>query len=118
MVIVPIILDPEVLKVAEYVYQERLSKPYTEVGPEWEYNHKTPYATRATGTGHNLQRFITIDDQKLHRPIHGLAHTMRTLFYSQLMYEAAKRQPHPHRCADGRTIADLSVQDLKKLNIA
>lgn len=32
MVIVPIILDPEVLKVAEYVYQERLSKPYTEVG--------------------------------------------------------------------------------------
>lgn len=34
------------------------------------------------------------------------------------MYEAAKRQPHPHRCADGRTIADLSVEDLKKLNIA
>lgn len=51
MVIVPIILDPEVLKVAEYVYQERLSKPYTEVGPEWEYNHKTlmPLALQAQG---------------------------------------------------------------------
>lgn len=113
-----IVLDEEVIKVAEYVYSELLSKPYTEVGPEWEYNYKAPYATKARGDGHNLQRSIQVEGNTLHRPIHGLAHTMRTLMYSQLMYEAAQRQSHPHVCRDGRTIADLTPLDLKKLNIA
>ncbi len=114
----PIILDSDVLKVAEYVYKERLSQPYREVGPEWDYNYKSPKATRAQGDGHNLQRFITIDGHQLHRPIHGLPHTMRTLMYSQLMHQSAQRQDSPHVCKDGRSIADLSDLDLKKLNIA
>lgn len=114
----PITLDPEVLQVAEYVYENLLSQPYTEVGPEWEFNYKNPTATRALGDGHNLQRSIQVDGKTLHRPIHGLAHTMRTLMYSQLMYESAQRQFEPHICHDGRTIADLTPLDLKKLNIA
>lgn len=114
----PITLDPEVLQVAEYVYENLLSQPYTEVGPEWEFNYKNPTATRALGDGHNLQRSIQVEGKTLHRPIHGLAHTMRTLMYSQLMYESAQRQFEPHICHDGRTIADLTPLDLKKLNIA
>ncbi|KTD06695.1 SdeA protein [Legionella gratiana] len=114
----PITLDPEVLKVAEYVYENLLSQPYTEVGPEWEFNYKNPTATNALGDGHNLQRSIQVEGKTLHRPIHGLAHTMRTLMYSQLMYESTQRQLHPHMCRDGRTIADLTPLDLKKLNIA
>ncbi len=116
--IVPIILDSDVLEVAEYVYKTRLSQPYTEVGSEWEYNYKKPTATYAKGDGHNLQRYITIDGKQLHRPIHGLAHTMRTLMYSQLMHCSSKKQLFPHVCQDGRTIADLSELDLKKINIA
>ena len=115
--IVPI-LDSDVLKVAEYVYKERLSQPYSEVGAEWDYNYKTPTATNARGDGHNLQRFIQIDGHQLHRPIHGLPHTMRTLMYSQLMHQSALRQDSSHVCRDGRSIADLSALDLKKLNIA
>ena len=115
--IVPI-LDSDVLKVAEYVYKERLSQPYSEVGADWDYNYKSPNATNARGDGHNLQRFISIDGQQLHRPIHGLPHTMRTLMYSQLMHQSALRQDSSHVCRDGRSIADLSALDLKKLNIA
>ncbi|KTC86221.1 SidE phosphodiesterase domain-containing protein [Legionella cincinnatiensis] len=114
----PITLDPEVLKVAEYVYENLLSQPYTEVGPEWEFNYKNPTATNALGDGHNLQRSIQVEGKTLNRPIHGLAHTMRTLMYSQLMYESTQRQLAPHICRDGRTIADLTPLDLKKLNIA
>ena len=112
------ILDSDVLKVAEYVYKERLSQPYSEVGADWDYNYKSPNATNARGDGHNLQRFISIDGQQLHRPIHGLPHTMRTLMYSQLMHQSALRQDSSHVCRDGRSIADLSALDLKKLNIA
>ncbi|CAM3378296.1 SdeA protein [Legionella oakridgensis] len=114
----PVTLDPEVLKVAEYVYENLLSQPYTEVGPEWEFNYKNPTATNALGDGHNLQRSIQVEGKTLHRPIHGLAHTMRTLMYSQLMYESTQRQSGPHICRDGRSIADLTPLDLKKLNIA
>lgn len=114
----PITLDPEVLQVAEYVYNERLSKPYTEVGGDWNYNHQNPTATNARGDGHNLQRSIQVKGKTLHRPIHGLAHTMRTLMYSQLMHEAAKQQQSPNKCKNGQTLADLTDLDLKKLNIA
>lgn len=112
------ILDPEVLQVAEYVYKTRLSQPYTEVGDAWAFHYLRPHSTNARGDGHNLQRFITIDGQQLHRPIHGLAHTMRTLMYSQVMVKAAKETDKPHVCRDGRTIADINDTELKKLLIA
>jgi hypothetical protein len=112
------VLDEEILQVARYVYKTRLSQPYTEVGSSWDYNYRRPEATNARGDGHNLQRFITIDTKQLHRPIHGLAHTMRTLMYSQLMHCVSTMQKKPFVCKDGRTIADLSPLDLKKLNIA
>jgi hypothetical protein len=111
-------LDDLILSVAKDVYDKLLSKPYTEVGELWEYDHRYPQGTLAKGPGHNLQRFIIINEKKLHRPIHGLAHTMRTLMYSQLIHAAAIEQSHPHRCRDGRTIADISQEQLLKLNIA
>lgn len=115
---VPVTFDEDVLKVAEFVNKSRLSQPYTEVGPRWEDVGVTP-DTRSKGNGHNLQRFITIDGKPLHRPIHGLAHTMRTLAYSHLMHTSAQLQPSKmHVCADGRTLADLTPEQLKKINIA
>jgi hypothetical protein len=115
---VPVRLDLEVLKVAEYVNKALLSQPYTEVGPDWVDIAANPAETRSKGNGHNLQRYITIEGKKLHRPIHGLAHTMRTIAYSHLIHASAKMQENERQCKDGRTLSSLTPEQLKKINIA
>lgn len=104
----PITLDQEVLAAAEYVYQTRLSKPYTDT------------ATRDEGPGHELQPYITIEGMKLHRPIHGLAHTMRTLMYSHLLFPLLQESAREKQTSDEvyQPMAYLTPLDLKKINIA
>lgn len=108
MICMPITLDQEILEAAEYVYKTRLSKPYTDTAP------------RKEGGGHDLQCYITIDGKQLHRPIHGLAHTMRTLMYSHLLFpllqESAKEEQHSTGIYN--PLAYFSPEDLKKINIA
>jgi len=104
----PITLDLEVLAAAEYVYQTRLSKPYTDTVP------------REEGPGHELQPYITIDGKRLHRPIHGLAHTMRTLMYSHLLFPLLQESARKKQISEGvyQPLAYLTPLDLKKINIA
>ncbi|WP_278043228.1 SidE phosphodiesterase domain-containing protein, partial [Legionella gratiana] len=61
-------------------------------------------------------------DKIVNRPIHGLAHTLRTMAYAEVMVEEARkaklRGESLKTFEDGRTIADVTPDELKKIMIA
>ncbi|QEY50411.1 SidE phosphodiesterase domain-containing protein [Legionella longbeachae] len=61
-------------------------------------------------------------DKTVNRPIHGLAHTLRTMAYAEVMVEEARkakfRGESLRTFKDKRTIADVTPDELKKIMIA
>ncbi|HAT1847709.1 TPA: SidE phosphodiesterase domain-containing protein [Legionella pneumophila] len=60
--------------------------------------------------------------QMVYRQHHGLAHTLRTMAYAELIVEEARkaklRGETLRKFKDGRTIADVTPEELKKIMIA
>ncbi|KTC91865.1 SidE protein, partial [Legionella cincinnatiensis] len=61
-------------------------------------------------------------DKIVNRPVHGLAHTLRTMAYAEVMVEEARkaqfRGESLRKFKDNRTIADVTPDELKKIMIA
>ena len=86
---------------------------------QWAYDKHlgTPYTGRVESTPARLDGGITVN-----RQVHGLAHTLRTMAYSQVIIEEARkaklRGEKLPEFQDGKTLADVTPQDLKKIMIA
>ncbi|HIF9044215.1 TPA: SidE phosphodiesterase domain-containing protein [Legionella pneumophila] len=93
--------DDTVRTAAKYAYDNYLGKPYT--GPV----ESTP---------------ANIGGQMVYRQVHGLAHTLRTMAYAEIIVEEARkaklRGETLGKFKDGRTIADVTPEELKKIMIA
>ncbi|HHL3493901.1 TPA: SidE phosphodiesterase domain-containing protein [Legionella pneumophila] len=93
--------DDTVRTAAKYAYDNYLGKPYT----------GTVEATPAN-----------IGGQMVYRQVHGLAHTLRTMAYAEVIVEEARkaklRGETLGKFKDGRTIADVTPEELKKIMIA
>ncbi|AMP96019.1 SidE phosphodiesterase domain-containing protein [Legionella pneumophila] len=93
--------DDTVRTAAKYAYDNYLGKPYT----------GTVEATPAN-----------IGGQMVYRQVHGLAHTIRTMAYAEIIVEEARkaklRGETLGKFKDGRTIADVTPEELKKIMIA
>ncbi|WP_115711424.1 SidE phosphodiesterase domain-containing protein [Legionella sainthelensi] len=96
--------DSTVRNAAKYVFNNYLGKKYT----------GTVEATPAQ-MGKN-------GDKIVNRPVHGLAHTLRTMAYAEVMVEEARKAKLRGECLktfkDKRTIADVTPDELKKIMIA
>ncbi|MFO9034147.1 T4SS effector NAD-dependent ubiquitin ligase SdeA [Legionella pneumophila serogroup 1] len=93
--------DDTVRTAAKYAYDNYLGKPYT-----------GPVESAPANFG----------GQMVYRQHHGLSHTLRTMAYAELIVEEARkaklRGETLGKFKDGRTIADVTPQELKKIMIA
>ncbi|HHU0832651.1 TPA: T4SS effector NAD-dependent ubiquitin ligase SdeA, partial [Legionella pneumophila] len=93
--------DDTVRTAAQYAYDNYLGKPYT-------------------GTVESAP--ANFGGQMVYRQHHGLSHTLRTMAYAELIVEEARkaklRGETLGKFKDGRTIADVTPQELKKIMIA
>ncbi|HAU1643998.1 TPA: T4SS effector NAD-dependent ubiquitin ligase SdeA [Legionella pneumophila] len=93
--------DNTVKAAAQYAYDNYLGKPYT-----------GPVESAPANFG----------GQMVYRQHHGLSHTLRTMAYAELIVEEARkaklRGETLGKFKDGRTIADVTPQELKKIMIA
>ena len=93
--------DDVVRATAQYAYDNYLGKAYT-----------GPVESRPANIGGRM----------VYRQVHGLAHTLRTMAYSEVIVEEARKaQLRGETLAqfkDGRTIADVTPEELKKIMIA
>ncbi|MGX6641426.1 T4SS effector NAD-dependent ubiquitin ligase SdeA [Legionella pneumophila] len=93
--------DDNVKAAAQYAYDNYLGKKYT-----------GPVESAPANFG----------GQMVYRQHHGLSHTLRTMAYAELIVEEARkaklRGESLKTFADGRTIADVTPQELKKIMIA
>ncbi|HAT6973468.1 TPA: NAD-dependent ubiquitin ligase, partial [Legionella pneumophila] len=93
--------DDTVKAAAQYAYDNYLGKPYT-----------GPVESEPANFG----------GQMVYRQHHGLSHTLRTMAYAELIVEEARkaklRGETLGKFKDGRTIADVTPQELKKIMIA
>ncbi|AOW51384.1 TPA: T4SS effector NAD-dependent ubiquitin ligase SdeA [Legionella pneumophila subsp. pneumophila] len=93
--------DETVRTAAQYAYDNYLGKPYT-----------GPVESAPANFG----------GQMVYRQHHGLSHTLRTMAYAELIVEEARkaklRGETLGKFKDGRTIADVTPQELKKIMIA
>ncbi|HAT8809848.1 TPA: NAD-dependent ubiquitin ligase, partial [Legionella pneumophila] len=93
--------DATVRAAAQYAYDNYLGKPYT-----------GPVESAPANFG----------GQMVYRQHHGLSHTLRTMAYAELIVEEARkaklRGDTLGRFKDGRTIADVTPEELKKIMIA
>ena len=73
-------------------------------------------------TGPVESRPAIIAGKTVYRQVHGLAHTLRTMAYSEVIIEEARKaklRGEPlAKFKDGRTIADVTPAELKKIMIA
>jgi hypothetical protein len=94
--------DPTIQDAIQWAYDKHLGTPYKPGNME---------ATPAH-----------IDEFTIYRQTHGLAHTLRTMAYSQVIVEEARkaklRGETLGKFQDGRTIADVTPEELKKIMIA
>ena len=76
----------------------------------------TPYTGPVESTPVNMH------GKMVYRQVHGLAHTVRTMAYSEVIVEEARKaklRGEPlEKFKDGRTIADVTPEELKKIMIA
>lgn len=98
--------DPHVIQAINYAHKEYLSKRY--LGPLKNPNEPTEGRmppNEGSDRGH-----------------HGLAHTLRTMSCAEIMIEEARkaqfRGEQLGRSKDGRSLADVTPQELKKILIA
>ncbi|HCU5990995.1 TPA: SidE phosphodiesterase domain-containing protein [Legionella pneumophila] len=93
--------DDTVKAAAQYAYDNYLGKPYT-------------------GTVESVP--ANFGGQMVYRQHHGLSHTLRTMAYAELIVEEARkaklRGETLRKFKDGRTIADVTPEELKKIMIA
>ncbi|HBB7077119.1 T4SS effector NAD-dependent ubiquitin ligase SdeA [Legionella pneumophila serogroup 1] len=93
--------DATVRAAAQYAYDNYLGKPYT-----------GPVESAPANFG----------GQMVYRQHHGLSHTLRTMAYAELIVEEARkaklRGETLGKFKDGRTIADVTPEELKKIMIA
>ncbi|HAU3845831.1 Sid related protein-like protein [Legionella pneumophila] len=93
--------DNTVKAAAQYAYDNYLGKPYT-----------GPVESAPANFG----------GQMVYRQHHGLSHTLRTMAYAELIVEEARkaklRGETLGKFKDGRTIADVTPEELKKIMIA
>ncbi|HGK6659305.1 TPA: T4SS effector NAD-dependent ubiquitin ligase SdeA [Legionella pneumophila] len=93
--------DEAVKAAAQYAYDNYLGKPYT-----------GPVESEPANFGGRM----------VYRQHHGLSHTLRTMAYAELIVEEARkaklRGETLGKFKDGRTIADVTPQELKKIMIA
>ncbi len=93
--------DDTVKAAAQYAYDNYLGKPYT-----------GPVESAPANFGGRM----------VYRQHHGLSHTLRTMAYAELIVEEARkaklRGETLGKFKDGRTIADVTPQELKKIMIA
>ncbi|HAT1867929.1 T4SS effector NAD-dependent ubiquitin ligase SidE [Legionella pneumophila] len=93
--------DETVRNAARYAYDNYLGKPYT----------GTVEATP-----------VNFGGQMVYRQHHGLAHTLRTMAYAEVIVEEARkaklRGESLKTFADGRTLADVTPEELRKIMIA
>lgn len=98
--------DPDILHTVHYVHNEYLVKPYP--GPL-----KNPKASEEGRLPPN---------EGPDRGTHGLAHTVRTMACAEVMVEEARkaqfRGEQLGTAKDGRTLADVTPDELKKILIA
>ncbi|KTD66611.1 SidE protein [Legionella santicrucis] len=96
--------DSTVRNAVKYAFNNYLGKKYT----------GTVEATPAQ-MGRN-------GDKIVNRPVHGLAHTLRTMAYAEVMVEEARKAKFRGETLrtfkDHRTIADVTPDELKKIMIA
>lgn len=95
--------DETVRKAAQYAFDDYLGKPYT-------------------GTVEAAPTPMGRQGQMVYRPVHGLGHTLRTMAYAEVIVEEARKaklRGEPLKTfKDGRTIADVTPGELKKIMIA
>ncbi len=93
--------DDTVKAAAQYAYDNYLGKPYT-----------GPVESAPANFGGRM----------VYRQHHGLSHTLRTMAYAELIVEEARkaklRGETLGKFKDGRTIADVTPEELKKIMIA
>ncbi|HAT8178249.1 TPA: T4SS effector NAD-dependent ubiquitin ligase SdeA [Legionella pneumophila] len=93
--------DETVRTAAQYAYDNYLGKPYT-----------GPVEAEPANFG----------GQMVYRQHHGLSHTLRTMAYAEVIVEEARkaklRGETLAKFKDGRTIADVTPEELKKIMIA
>ncbi len=93
--------DPAVKEAAHYVYDNYLGKQYS---------------------GNFESAPAHIGGKTVYRPWHGLGHTLRTMSYSELIVEEARkakmRGEFVRTFKDGRSLADVTPDELKKIMIA
>ncbi|HGC5702288.1 TPA: T4SS effector NAD-dependent ubiquitin ligase SdeA [Legionella pneumophila] len=93
--------DDTVKAAAQYAYDNYLGKPYT-----------GPVESAPANFGGRM----------VYRQHHGLSHTLRTMAYAELIVEEARkaklRGETLGKFKDGRTIADVAPEELKKIMIA
>ncbi|MFO8702928.1 T4SS effector NAD-dependent ubiquitin ligase SdeA, partial [Legionella pneumophila serogroup 2] len=93
--------DDTVKAAAQYAYDNYLGKPYT-------------------GTVESVP--ANFGGRMVYRQHHGLSHTLRTMAYAELIVEEARkaklRGETLGKFKDGRTIADVTPEELKKIMIA
>ncbi|HAU1356906.1 TPA: T4SS effector NAD-dependent ubiquitin ligase SdeA [Legionella pneumophila] len=93
--------DDTVKAAAQYAYDNYLGKPYT---------------------GSVESAPANFGGRMVYRQHHGLSHTLRTMAYAELIVEEARkaklRGETLGKFKDGRTIADVTPQELKKIMIA
>ena len=86
-------LTPAIIKAAEYVLQNYLSKPYKDMQGMGRINgHKRLY---------------------IDRPVHGLVHTLRTLAYAPLFLDLLKKkQPNEYNRIDEKELEKIMIAQL------
>ncbi|HDO8002941.1 SidE phosphodiesterase domain-containing protein [Legionella pneumophila serogroup 1] len=93
--------DVTVQAAVQYAYDNYLGKPYT-----------GPVESAPANFGGKM----------VYRQHHGLSHTLRTMAYAELIVEEARkaklRGETLRKFKDGRTIADVTPEELKKIMIA
>lgn len=94
--------DSTIRNAAKYAYDHYLGIPYKEVNQE-----STP---------------ANIGGITVYRQTHGLSHVLRTMTYSETIVEEAQkaklRGETLQTFADGRSLADVTPDELKKIMVA
>jgi effector protein SdeA len=85
----------------------------------YEHYLGTPYSGRIEA---NPVKFGGVNGQWVYRQHHGLSHTIRTMAYAECIVDEArkakKRGDTLATAEDGRTLADITPEELKKIMIA
>ncbi|HAT8612402.1 SidE phosphodiesterase domain-containing protein [Legionella pneumophila] len=85
-----------------------------------QYAYDNYLGKRYTGTVESVP--ANFGGQMVYRQHHGLSHTLRTMAYAELIVEEARkaklRGETLRKFKDGRTIADVTPEELKKIMVA